>query len=66
MAFADRSVSQRFVSGQRLAAATEPRFMRLTGVFNVRGGVYTSVVAEHRATGWTPAPAVSLPGTSAV
>lgn len=38
-----------------------PRFMRLTAEFNVRGGIYTSVVAEHRARGWIPAPAVSLP-----
>ena len=36
-----------------LVAATQPRFMRLTAVFNVRGGVYTHVVAEHRAPGWT-------------
>lgn len=35
-----------------LVAATAPRFMRLTAVFNVRGGVYTHVVAEHRAKGW--------------
>ena len=34
-----------------LAAATEPRFMRLTGVWNVRGGIYTTVVVEHRAEG---------------
>jgi 7-cyano-7-deazaguanine reductase len=44
-----------------LVAAVEPRFMRLTADFNVRGGIYTTVVAEHRAEGWTvPAP-VSLP-----
>ena len=36
----------------RLAAATEPKFMRLTARFNVRGGIYTSVVAEHRKRGW--------------
>ncbi|MEI8299551.1 MAG: preQ(1) synthase [Pseudomonadota bacterium] len=45
-----------------LAGATQPRFMRLTGTFNVRGGIYTSVVAEHRAPGWVPAPPVALPG----
>jgi len=45
-----------------LASATAPRYMRLTGDFNVRGGLYTSVVAEHRAPGWTPAPPVTLPG----
>ena len=36
-----------------LVAATAPRFMRLTAVFNVRGGIYTHVSAEHRAPGWT-------------
>jgi len=44
-----------------LAAATRPRFMRLTAAFNVRGGIYTTVVAEHRADGWSAPPAVSLP-----
>jgi 7-cyano-7-deazaguanine reductase len=44
-----------------LAAATQPRFMRLTAEFNVRGGIYTHVVAEHRAPGWQPAPKVELP-----
>lgn len=44
-----------------LVAACAPRFMRLTGEFNVRGGIYTTVVAEHRDDGWTPPPPVSLP-----
>jgi len=35
-----------------LVAALDPRFMRLTAEFNVRGGVYTTVVVEHRAEGW--------------
>ena len=35
-----------------LAGALKPRFMRLTAVFNVRGGIYTHVVAEHRARGF--------------
>jgi len=35
-----------------LVKATAPRFMRLTAVFNVRGGIYTHVVAEHRAKGF--------------
>lgn len=44
-----------------LVAAIDPKFMRLTGVFNVRGGIYTTVIAEHRAEGWqAPAP-VELP-----
>ncbi len=44
-----------------LVAATQPRFMRLTGVFNVRGGIYTTVVAEHRNPDWVPPVAVTLP-----
>jgi len=44
-----------------LVAATRPRFMRLSADFNVRGGIYTTVVAEHRATGWNPPVPVSLP-----
>ncbi|MFA5941717.1 MAG: preQ(1) synthase [Sinimarinibacterium sp.] len=35
-----------------LVAATQPRFMRLTAVFNVRGGVYTHVSVEYRKDGW--------------
>lgn len=44
-----------------LAANLAPRFMRLTANFNVRGGIYTTVVAEHRKPDWSCAPAVSLP-----
>ncbi|MDZ7804646.1 preQ(1) synthase [Thiohalophilus sp.] len=44
-----------------LVKATEPRFMRLTAKFNVRGGIYTSVVAEHRQSGWQAPEAVKLP-----
>ena len=44
-----------------LVKATAPRFMRLTAEFGVRGGIWTNVVAEHRAPGWqAPAP-VQLP-----
>jgi len=45
-----------------LVQATKPRFIRLTAEFYVRGGIYTTVVAEHRKTGWEPAGAVALPG----
>lgn len=44
-----------------LVRACEPRFMRLTAEFNVRGGIYTSVVAEHRDPAWTPPAPVTLP-----
>jgi 7-cyano-7-deazaguanine reductase len=43
-----------------LVQATEPRFMRLTSKFYVRGGIFTNVVAEHRKAGWVPAPRVEL------
>ncbi len=44
-----------------LVKACEPHFMRLTADFNVRGGVYTAVVAEHRSEAWVPPAPVSLP-----
>ena len=47
-----------------LVAATAPRFMRLVAEFNVRGGIYTSVIAERRAPHWQPPPVVNLPRTA--
>jgi len=44
-----------------LVTATDPKFMRVTGIFNVRGGVYTNVVAEHRKAGWVSPELVQLP-----
>jgi 7-cyano-7-deazaguanine reductase len=44
-----------------LVRATNPRFMRLTGEFNVRGGIFTNVVVEHRKEGWIPPVKVELP-----
>ena len=42
-----------------LVTALEPRFLRVTADFNVRGGIYTKVVAEYRAEGWQlPSPVV--------
>ena len=35
-----------------LVEATRPRFMRLTAKFYVRGGIFTSVVAQHVSQGW--------------
>lgn len=43
-----------------LVAATQPRFMRLTARWYVRGGIFTNVVVEHRKAGWEPAPRVEL------
>ena len=44
-----------------LVSACEPRFMRLRSEFNVRGGIYTDVVVEHRHPDWEPAVPVHLP-----
>jgi 7-cyano-7-deazaguanine reductase len=41
--------------------AIEPRFMRVSADFNVRGGVYTKIIAEHRAAGWVAPEPVCLP-----
>ena len=43
-----------------LAGATRPRYMRLTAKFYVRGGIFTTVVAEHRKKGWKAQPTVDL------
>lgn len=41
--------------------AINPRYMRIRARWWVRGGIYTTVIAEHRKPGWTPAPVVNLP-----
>ena len=43
-----------------IVAATEPRFIRITAKWYVRGGIFTTIVAEHRKPGWTAKPAVDL------
>ena len=62
--FRDEGTFHEVVTNQILSdlvAACEPRFMRVTGVFNVRGGVYTTIVAEHRQSGWVAPQQVQLP-----
>ena len=43
-----------------LVAATRPRYLRLTARFNVRGGIFTTIVVDHRKRGWCAAPPVAL------
>ena len=45
-----------------LVRLMKPRFIRLTADFNVRGGIFTTVVAEHRQAGWEPSAVATLPG----
>jgi 7-cyano-7-deazaguanine reductase len=47
-----------------LVSLMKPRFIRLTADFNVRGGIYTTVVAEHRQRGWQPAASIALPNAA--
>ncbi len=35
-----------------LVAATKPRYLRIAARWNVRGGIYTNIVAEYRKKGW--------------
>jgi 7-cyano-7-deazaguanine reductase len=37
-----------------MVAACAPHFARLTARFNVRGGLYTTVIAEYQASDWSP------------
>jgi 7-cyano-7-deazaguanine reductase len=62
--FRDRGAFHEAISNEilgDLVSALQPRFMRLRAEFNVRGGIYTDVVVEHRAAGWQPPPPVALP-----
>ncbi|MGD8630685.1 MAG: preQ(1) synthase [Gammaproteobacteria bacterium] len=62
--FRDEGAFHEAVTNRMLAdlvSACEPRFMRLRAEFNVRGGIYTDVVVEHRQPGWEPANPVTLP-----
>ena len=44
-----------------LVKVTSPNFMRVRAEFNVRGGIYTSVVVEHRNSQWHAPELVELP-----
>jgi 7-cyano-7-deazaguanine reductase len=43
-----------------IVKVSNPRFVRITAKWYVRGGIYTNVVAEHRKKGWKPEPVVEL------
>ena len=43
-----------------VVGAISPRFARLTAKFWVRGGIFTTIIAEHRAKGWKPQPPIDL------
>jgi 7-cyano-7-deazaguanine reductase len=62
--FRDRGAFHEAVTNEiadALAAVTAPRYMKLSARFNVRGGVYTTVVATRRQPDWVPLPEITLP-----
>jgi 7-cyano-7-deazaguanine reductase len=62
--FRDRGAFHEAVTNEiadHLARAMDPRFLRLTARFNVRGGIYTSVVVERRHPAWKPPTPITLP-----
>ena len=62
--FRDRGAFHEAVTNEildTLVAAMAPRFLRLRARFNVRGGIYTTVTAEHRQPAWRPPAAIELP-----
>jgi 7-cyano-7-deazaguanine reductase len=62
--FRDRGAFHEAVTNEileHLADAVRPRFMRLSAKFNVRGGIYTTIAAEHRHSGWSPVSPIALP-----
>ncbi len=44
-----------------LVEVTQPRFMRVTARWYVRGGIFTNVIVEHRKKGWKATELVSFP-----
>jgi 7-cyano-7-deazaguanine reductase len=55
--FRDEGAFHEAVTNQMLddfVKSIDPRFMRLKAVFSVRGGIYTTIIAEHQQEGWDP------------
>jgi len=62
--FRDRGTFHEAVTNEiadHLTREMDPRFLRLTARFNVRGGIYTTVVVERRQASWRPSAPVTLP-----
>lgn len=45
----------------QLVDAIQPNFMRIKAEFNVRGGIYTNVIAEYRSSHWQTSEDTRLP-----
>lgn len=44
-----------------VVAASKPNFMRIRAEFNVRGGIYTTVIAQYRKPNWQTPETIVLP-----
>ena len=55
-----RKIVEVLFGDQALEPALAPRFARLTAKWYVRGGLFTTVIAEHRKKGWKPPLQVDL------
>jgi 7-cyano-7-deazaguanine reductase len=55
--FRDRGAFHEAVTNEiaaHLIASLQPRYLKLKARFNVRGGIYTTIVVSHQKDGWTP------------
>lgn len=62
--FRDRGAFHEAVTNEildHIVSAIQPNFMRIRAEFNVRGGVYTTVIVEHKALDWQAPALVVLP-----
>lgn len=62
--FRDRGAFHEAVTNEILndiVNVIQPNYMRVTGEFNVRGGIYTTVIAEHKNPDWPAPTKVELP-----
>jgi 7-cyano-7-deazaguanine reductase len=62
--FRDRGAFHEAVTNEflnDLVSLIQPNFMRIKADFNVRGGIYTHVIVEHRNPDWRAPELVQLP-----
>jgi len=62
--FRDKGAFHEAVTNQILddiVGVCAPRYGKLSAQFNVRGGIYTTIITEHRKSGWQAPPRIELP-----
>ncbi|MDG2202326.1 MAG: preQ(1) synthase, partial [Burkholderiales bacterium] len=64
VSFRDKGAFHEAITNQildDLVTLTKPKFMRLTARFYVRGGIFTTIVAEHKKRGFKSPISIQLP-----